>query len=82
LFGTLCVCISALRGEAALTARLPKEAKKNASISPYDKVIAEPHWLRAFDGQMLERHPPCLGDLLQLTEKGNSWLIALEFFTV
>lgn len=62
--------IPALRGEAALTARMPKEAKKNASISPYDKVIAETQWLRAFDGQVLERYPPCLGDLLQLTEKG------------
>ncbi|RDX89170.1 VAN3-binding protein, partial [Mucuna pruriens] len=61
---------TALRAEAALTARLPKEAKKNASISPYDKVIAETHWLRPFDDHMLERHPPCLGDLLQLTEKG------------
>ncbi|KAL2348171.1 hypothetical protein Fmac_002171 [Flemingia macrophylla] len=60
---------TALRAEAALTARLPKEAKKNASISPYDK---ETHWLPAFDGHthVLERHPPCLGDLLQLTDKG------------
>uniref|UniRef100_A0A0R0LEJ2 PH domain-containing protein n=1 Tax=Glycine max TaxID=3847 RepID=A0A0R0LEJ2_SOYBN len=61
---------AAATGDAALTARMPKEAKKNASISPYDKVIAETQWLRAFDGQMLERYPPCLGDLLQLTEKG------------
>lgn len=61
---------TALRAEAALTARLPKEAKKNASISPYEKVVAETHWLRAVDGHILERHPPCLGDLLQLTEKG------------
>ncbi|XP_027360072.1 VAN3-binding protein-like [Abrus precatorius] len=61
---------TALRAEAALTARLPKEAKKNASISPYDKVIAETHWVPAFEGQMRERYPPCVGDLLQVTEKG------------
>ncbi|XP_061368277.1 VAN3-binding protein-like [Gastrolobium bilobum] len=61
---------TALRGEAALRARLPKEAKKNASISPYDRVTAETHWLPAFDSQMWEIHPPCVGDLLHITEKG------------
>ncbi|GAU29316.1 hypothetical protein TSUD_226870 [Trifolium subterraneum] len=60
----------ALRGEAALRARFPKEAKKNASISPYDKGIAETQCPPAFEGPMLENLSPCVGDLLQVTEKG------------
>ncbi|KAJ1390088.1 Pleckstrin-like, plant [Sesbania bispinosa] len=58
---------TALRGEAALRARLPNEAKRNASISPYDKGLPQSHWLPAFGR---EQHPPCEGDLLQLTSKG------------
>ncbi|CAJ2645826.1 unnamed protein product [Trifolium pratense] len=61
---------TALRGEAALRARFPKEAKKNASISPYDKGIAETQCPPTFEGQMLENLFPCVGDLLQVTEKG------------
>ncbi|KAK6157963.1 hypothetical protein DH2020_005277 [Rehmannia glutinosa] len=34
---------SAATGEAALKARLPKEAKRSAAISPYEKVIADSH---------------------------------------
>ena len=66
-----CAAKSALRGEAALRARLPREVKKNASISPCDREINGTRWLLAYDTQMCERHPPCVGDLLQLTEKGN-----------
>ncbi|KAK8471425.1 hypothetical protein PHAVU_003G221700 [Phaseolus vulgaris] len=62
---------TAMRGEAALRARLPNEAKRNASISPYDRVLLpQSHWFNAFDGQMCEHHPPCVGDLLQLKPKG------------
>ncbi|BAT75838.1 hypothetical protein LR48_Vigan01g212300 [Vigna angularis] len=62
---------TALRGEAALRARMPNEAKRTASISPYDRVLLpQPHWFHSFDGQMCEHHPPCEGDLLQLTRKG------------
>ncbi|KAK7265942.1 hypothetical protein RJT34_33568 [Clitoria ternatea] len=62
---------TALRGEAALRARFPNEAKRNASISPYDRVlIPHSHLLPVFEGQMCEHHPPCEGDLLQLTRKG------------
>ncbi|KAI9076560.1 hypothetical protein K1719_041546 [Acacia pycnantha] len=61
---------TALRGEAALKARLPKEAKKNASISPYDRGIPETHLFPAFDSPVWERPPPCVGDLLLLTRKG------------
>ncbi|XP_027335523.1 VAN3-binding protein-like [Abrus precatorius] len=62
---------TALRGEAALKARLPNEAKRNASISPYDRVqIPQSHWHPALESHMSEHHPPCVGDLLQLTRKG------------
>lgn len=64
---------SALRGEAALRARLPNEAKRNASISPNDRVqLPQSHWFSAFEGQSCEHHPPCVGDLWQLTRKGNN----------
>ncbi|KAL2321559.1 hypothetical protein Fmac_025938 [Flemingia macrophylla] len=62
---------TALRGEAALRARMPNEAKRNATISPYDRVLLpQSHWFPSFEGQMCEHHPPCVGDLLQLTRKG------------
>ncbi|KAA8521363.1 hypothetical protein F0562_012075 [Nyssa sinensis] len=61
---------TALRGEAALKSRLPKEAMKNAAISPYYKHISEDHWIAAYRGEMEEQDPPCIGDLLQYTRKG------------
>ncbi|KAJ0106414.1 hypothetical protein Patl1_18466 [Pistacia atlantica] len=61
---------TALRGEAALKARLPKEARKNASISPYERGIAETHWPDVFRSQSEEQGPPCAGELLQHTRKG------------
>ncbi|KAF7126715.1 hypothetical protein RHSIM_Rhsim11G0023800 [Rhododendron simsii] len=60
----------ALRGEAALKARLPKEAKKNAAISPYDKGMAESHRVPNFYSEIEEQDPPFIGDLLQHTRKG------------
>jgi len=67
-----------MRGEAALRARLPNEAKRNASISPYDRVLLpQSHWFNAFDGQMCEHHPPCVGDLLQLKPKGDSIIVKI-----
>lgn len=61
----------ALRGEAAFKARVPKEAKKNASISPCDRGMAGTNWAAAFRGQMVEQSPPFVGELLQVTQKGN-----------
>ncbi|XP_022737502.1 VAN3-binding protein-like isoform X2 [Durio zibethinus] len=61
---------TALRGEAALKARLPKEAKKNAAISPYERSMAETNWPAAFHTQTKEQNPPCAGKLLQHTRKG------------
>ncbi|XVF13404.1 hypothetical protein REPUB_Repub08aG0205000 [Reevesia pubescens] len=60
---------TALRGEAALKARLPKEAKKNAAISPYERSMTETHWSASFNTQMKEQNPPCEGELLQHTRK-------------
>ncbi|KAI8530604.1 hypothetical protein RHMOL_Rhmol11G0072100 [Rhododendron molle] len=61
---------TALRGEAALKARLPKEAKKDAAISPYDKGMAESHRVANFYSEIEEQDPPFIGDLLQHTQKG------------
>lgn len=61
---------TALRGEAALKARLPKEARKNASISPYEREVAETHWPAAFRSQLEKQRHPCEGELMQLTRKG------------
>lgn len=59
--------IIALRGESALKARIPKEAKKNSAISPY----AETQWSDALHTQTKDQNPPCQGELLQHTRKGN-----------
>ncbi|GLT73985.1 hypothetical protein SLA2020_458090 [Shorea laevis] len=66
---------TALRGEAALKARLPKEARRNAAISPYERSITEVRWsaaaaAAAFYSQIKELNPPCEGELLQQTQKG------------
>lgn len=58
--------ISALRGEAALKARLPKEARKNAAISPY-----ETNSEAAVYKPQVAHGSPCVGELLQLTPKGK-----------
>ncbi|KAL4278420.1 hypothetical protein GQ457_03G022100 [Hibiscus cannabinus] len=61
---------TALRGEAVLKARLPKEGKKNAAISPYERSLIETHWGAGFHTQMKDQKPPCQGELLQHTRKG------------
>ncbi|PKI39784.1 hypothetical protein CRG98_039829 [Punica granatum] len=64
---------TALRGEAALKVRRPKEARKNATISPYDRGIAEAHVAAdatSFHGTGREDGLPCEGELLQHTQKG------------
>lgn len=64
---------TALRGEAALKSRLPKEARRNSAISPCEKSITEaqfPVSASAFHAQIREQTPPCEGELMQLTPKG------------
>jgi len=60
----------ALRAEAALRARLPKDAKRNASISPYDKGLGDAYCLDPFQNELEEEKFPCIGELLQHTKKG------------
>ncbi|PIN19342.1 hypothetical protein CDL12_07982 [Handroanthus impetiginosus] len=63
---------TSLRGEATLKERLSKEAKRSASISPYEKVIADSlsRSPAAFLSEIEQDNLPCVGDLLQLTQKG------------
>ncbi|KAI9401697.1 hypothetical protein POPTR_001G156700v4 [Populus trichocarpa] len=61
---------TALRGEATLKARLPKEARRNAAISPYDRGVANTPYWTSLNGPLEERGPPCVGELLQHTKKG------------
>ncbi|KAA0039725.1 VAN3-binding protein-like [Cucumis melo var. makuwa] len=62
---------TALRGEAAFRSRLPKEGRKIASVSPYDRITAQNHWTTAFNSHMEEQELPCVGELLQFTRKGT-----------
>ncbi|KAG5592880.1 hypothetical protein H5410_043394 [Solanum commersonii] len=62
---------TALRGEAALKSRLPKEAKRNASISPCDRSMVEAqNFAAVFPNDMDEHDSPFAGELLHLTRKG------------
>ncbi|GFP87761.1 hypothetical protein PHJA_000919800 [Phtheirospermum japonicum] len=61
---------TALRGEAALRARLPKEAKRSVAVSPYEKVVLNSHSSDSFKSEIEEEDLTCEGDLLQLTLKG------------
>lgn len=61
---------TALRGEAALKLRLPRESKKNATVIPYDKSMAESHKVVAIPCEE-PPEPPCVGELLQHTRKGE-----------
>lgn len=54
-----------------MRARLTKEAKRSASISPYEKAIAGSPSPAAFCSEVEEEEIPCVGDLLQLTRKGS-----------
>ncbi|EOA16646.1 hypothetical protein CARUB_v10004821mg [Capsella rubella] len=73
---------TALRGEAALRARLPKEAKNNAAISPCERALPETHYCSSeldcastTDEQISaqgdeESKLDCTGDLMQCTRNG------------
>ncbi|XP_012827301.1 PREDICTED: LOW QUALITY PROTEIN: uncharacterized protein LOC105948627 [Erythranthe guttata] len=65
---------TALRGEAALRERLPKEGKRSATISPYERNLADfqSQSPSTFRSDIEEDDLPCVGDLLQLTSKGNT----------
>ncbi|KAL9668548.1 hypothetical protein QQ045_006082 [Rhodiola kirilowii] len=61
---------TALRAEATLRARVPKDAKKNATISPYDRSLADDHKGYSFCNEARNQDMICKGELLQQTHKG------------
>ncbi|CAO2819477.1 unnamed protein product [Amaranthus hypochondriacus] len=62
---------TALRAESALRARLPKDAKRNAAISPYDKGLGDVNSLDPYHSEPEEQKFPCVGELMQHTRKGG-----------
>nr|GFB78087.1 hypothetical protein [Tanacetum cinerariifolium] len=61
---------TALRGEAALKARFPKEAKKNATVIPYEKGMGA-HMLTADHSETTKLEHHCTEDMLQQVYKGG-----------
>ncbi|KAL8139932.1 hypothetical protein V2J09_005953 [Rumex salicifolius] len=61
---------TALRAEAALRSRLPKEPKRNATISPCDRSLTDGECVDPLLVQIEEPSTTCVGDLLQHTRKG------------
>lgn len=57
---------TALRGAAALKARLPKETRNNAAIIPYERGLPP----ATYNFEMEVKEPPCSGELLHRTRKG------------
>ncbi|KAK9716352.1 hypothetical protein RND81_06G227700 [Saponaria officinalis] len=62
---------TAMRAESALRSRLPKDGKKNATISPYDKGLGEVNHLDAYNSETEDHKFPCVGELQQHTSKGG-----------
>ncbi|GKD33089.1 VAN3-binding protein [Tanacetum coccineum] len=60
---------TALRGEAALKARFPKEAKKTATVIPYEKGMGAPMLTDHSETTKWEHH--CTQDMLQQVYKGG-----------
>lgn len=54
-----------------MRARLPKEPRKVAAISPYDRGMSEIHSPSVVHSHIQEKDGPCNGDLLQLMGKGS-----------
>ncbi|KAL8138019.1 hypothetical protein V2J09_004020 [Rumex salicifolius] len=63
---------SPLRAEATLSSRLPKEARRNAAISPCDKSFTDVHSVDPFvsSTEDMSSPSPCVGDLMQHTTNG------------
>lgn len=63
-----------MRGEAALKARQPKEARKNAAIAPFERSFSDSHWPANFQFRLEEPNLPFEGELMQCARNGNSFL--------
>uniref|UniRef100_A0A1J3HT49 PH domain-containing protein n=1 Tax=Noccaea caerulescens TaxID=107243 RepID=A0A1J3HT49_NOCCA len=61
---------TALRGEAALKARQPKEARKNAAITPFERSFSDSHWPANVQFRLEEPNLPLEGELMQCARNG------------
>nr|DAD47752.1 TPA_asm: hypothetical protein HUJ06_017689 [Nelumbo nucifera] len=61
---------TALRGAAALKARVPKEVKNNATIIPYDRSVGATCPVAVCQSEIEIQCSLCKGELLHLTRKG------------
>ncbi|KAL1220833.1 VAN3-binding protein [Cardamine amara subsp. amara] len=61
---------TALRGEAALKARQPKEVRKNAAIAPFERSFSDSHWHSNFQFRLEEPNLPFEGELMQCARNG------------
>ncbi|KAJ4912479.1 hypothetical protein Rs2_07100 [Raphanus sativus] len=61
---------TALRGEAALKARQPKEARKNAAITPFERSFSDSHWPSNFQFRLEGPNLPLEGELMQCARNG------------
>ncbi|XP_010434680.1 PREDICTED: VAN3-binding protein-like [Camelina sativa] len=61
---------TALRGEAALKARQPKEARKNAAIAPFERSFSDSHWPANLKFRLEEPNLPFEGELMQCARNG------------
>lgn len=63
----------ALRGEAALKVRQPKEARKNATITPCERSFSDSNWTANCQFRLDEPSLPLEGDLVQCAQNGKSY---------
>ncbi|KAF3488939.1 hypothetical protein F2Q69_00056863 [Brassica cretica] len=68
---------TALRGEAALKARQPKEARKNASIAPFERSFSDSHWPSNIQFRLEEPNLPLEGELMQCSRHGKYLLLVM-----
>ncbi|XP_010481330.1 PREDICTED: VAN3-binding protein-like [Camelina sativa] len=61
---------TALRGEAALKVRHPKEARSNATITPCEKSFSDSHWPVYCQYRLEEPNLPLEGELVQCARNG------------
>ncbi|ESQ39889.1 hypothetical protein EUTSA_v10000905mg [Eutrema salsugineum] len=62
---------TALRGEAALKVRQPKEAKKNATITPFERSFSDSNWNANCQFRLEETNLPLEGELMQCARNGG-----------
>ncbi|KAJ0240582.1 hypothetical protein HA466_0221900 [Hirschfeldia incana] len=60
---------TALRGEAALKVRQPKEARKNATITPCERSFSDSSWTANCQFRLDEPNLPLEGELVQCTQE-------------